>query len=225
MNVILSGNAELDSKMGGGIPVGSLTLIEGNSGSGKSVLTQQLISGALDGGLKVALFTNEDSVPGFVRQMNSIDLDILDFLLIGRLRVYPIEIAHLQSKAPQLLMHYIQHRPEDLIIVDSLTSGVRTADQKDILKFFENAKRLCTSGKSIIVTIHSDVMPNDLLGPLRSTCDAHFILNAEQDGQQIVKTLQVGKVRGAANATGAIVGFDVEPGWGLRVVPISKARG
>jgi len=41
----------------------------------------------------------------------------------------------------------------------------------------------------------------------------------------LVKTLQVAKIRGAASVTGAIVGFDVEPGWGMRVIPISKARG
>ena len=47
---ISSGNLELDKKMGGGIPEGSLTLIEGQSDSGKSVLVQQLTWGALQDG-------------------------------------------------------------------------------------------------------------------------------------------------------------------------------
>ncbi len=39
--IISTGNAEIDTKLGGGIPVGSLALVEGQSASGKSVLAQQ----------------------------------------------------------------------------------------------------------------------------------------------------------------------------------------
>jgi flagellar protein FlaH len=56
-------------------------------------------------------------------------------------------------------------------------------------------------------------------------CDAHLKLRSEQDGNRMVKTLEVAKVRGAGSMTGAVVGFEVEPGWGMRVIPISKARG
>lgn len=37
-SMISTGNGELDGKMGGGIPLKTLTLIEGDSGAGKSVL-------------------------------------------------------------------------------------------------------------------------------------------------------------------------------------------
>jgi flagellar protein FlaH len=99
------------------------------------------------------------------------------------------------------------------------------AEDRQILNFFEGCKRICAKGKTVIVTIHSDAFDSDLLNPIRSMCDAHLMLKAEQDGQRLVKTLQVAKVRGASSVTGAIVGFEVEPGWGMRVIPISKARG
>ena len=38
--VVSTGNSEIDKKLGGGIPLGSMTLIEGESDSGKSVLSQ-----------------------------------------------------------------------------------------------------------------------------------------------------------------------------------------
>ena len=46
-NIVATGQPELDKKLGGGIPLGSLTLLEGQSGSGKSVMSQQLIWGSL----------------------------------------------------------------------------------------------------------------------------------------------------------------------------------
>jgi flagellar protein FlaH len=94
-----------------------------------------------------------------------------------------------------------------------------------VLSFFEQCKRLCASGVTILVTLHDHAVQGDLIDALRSMCDAHLELRSEQDGQKLVKTLQVAKIRGAASVTGAIVGFDVEPGWGMRVIPISKARG
>jgi len=225
--VISSGNSELDSRMGGGLPTGSLTLIEGSSGAGKSVLSQQIVWGALQDGFKAALFTTENTVKSLVPQMQSIDLDILDFLLLGHLRIYPIELSHLGQNAPSALIRALKtERNCEVIIVDSFTSAAMYgATDAQLLNFFEECKRLCSRGISIIVTIHADAFDSDVINPIRSMCDAHLKLFSEQDGQRLVKTLQVAKIRGAASVTGAIFGFDVEPGWGLRVIPISKARG
>jgi flagellar protein FlaH len=43
-------------------------------------------------------------------------------------------------------------------------------------------------------------------------------------GDRLMKVLEVAKVRGADKNTGNIVSFDVEPGWGMRIIPISKAK-
>jgi flagellar protein FlaH len=224
---IASGNPELDGKMGGGIPIGSLTLIEGTSGAGKSVLSQQLIWGSLQQGFAVSLFTSENSVKSLVSQMQSIDLDILDFLLLGKFRVFPMQLARLGGQAPATLARaMLRERRQDILIVDSFTSAIAHSSMDlQVLSFFEQCKRLCASGVTILVTLHDHAVQGDLIDALRSMCDAHLELRSEQDGQKLVKTLQVAKIRGAASVTGAIVGFDVEPGWGMRVIPISKARG
>jgi flagellar protein FlaH len=55
-------------------------------------------------------------------------------------------------------------------------------------------------------------------------CDAHLRLRIEEMGDRLMKVLEVAKVRGADKNTGNIVSFDVEPGWGMRIIPISKAK-
>lgn len=227
--VISSGNMELDSKMGGGLPVGSLVLIEGSSGAGKSVLSQQIMHGALVDGFRVSLFTSENTVKSLVRQMESIDLDILDYLLLGKFKVYPMELSHLRERATAEVIAAMKRedgREYDLIVVDSFTSAVvHTTRDQVILSYFEESKRLCANGATIIVTLHEHGIPGELITRIRSMCDANLRLHTDQDGQKLVKTLEVAKIQGAASSTGAIVGFDVEPGWGMRVIPISKARG
>ncbi|MBM3956533.1 MAG: flagellar accessory protein FlaH, partial [Gemmatimonadetes bacterium] len=59
---------------------------------------------------------------------------------------------------------------------------------------------------------------------LRSMCDAHLQLRVEEVGDQLVKVLEVAKIRGASKNTGNIVTFDVEPNIGMKVIPISKAQ-
>lgn len=240
---ISSGNAELDGKMGGGLPVGSLALIEGSSGAGKSVLSQQIMYGALQDGYRASVFTTENTVKSMISQMQSIDMDVFDFLLLGKFRVYPVELSKLgRGAAFALIAAMKQERgdslpfqsgaagrrkhAQDILVVDSLTSAIGHATgEKQIISFFEECKRMCATGTTIIVTLHSQAVSGDLISPIRSMCDAHLNLRSEQDGQRLVKTLEVAKIRGAASGTGAIVGFDVEPGWGMRVIPISKARG
>ncbi len=225
--IISTGNPELDSRLGGGIPVGSLALIEGGAGSGKSVLAQQMVYGSLMGGLRVALFTGENSVKSLVSQMQRLGLDILDFLLLGKLRIYPIELTHLGGQAPVTLLQAIKKElKRDLIIIDSFTAAaVHTSDERMIVSFFDEAKRLCARGASVVIILHSQALDANLMDTIGSKCDAHLLLRSERDGQRIVKTLEVAKIRGAERTTGAIVGFEVEPGWGMRVIPISKARG
>jgi flagellar protein FlaH len=225
--IISSQNMELDSKMGGGLPVGCLTLVEGMSGSGKSVLSQQMAFGALKDSYRVSLFTSENTVKSLMKQMASIDLDVLDFLLLGKLRVYPIELSGQRDHAQKSLLTALQDQTDrDLLIIDSFTSVIAHGDiDSRVINFFEECKRICSKEITIIVTLHSDVISDELIGTVRSLCDANLRLHVQQDGQRMVKTLEVAKIQGAASATGAVVGFEVEPGWGMRVIPISKARG
>lgn len=220
---ISTGNGELDGKMGGGIPLGSLTLIEGDSGAGKSVLSQQMMRGSLDDGYTVSLFTSENTVSSLVKQMRSLSLNIIDYLLLGKIRVFPIEVARLGDEAPATLMKAMKSETNrDMIYVDSLTSAIPHSSPKEVVGFFEECKRLCADGATVVIVIHSHGLVRELLIRLRSLCDAHLQLRTEEIGNKLVKTLEVTKVRGADKRTGNIVSFEVEPGWGMRVIPINK---
>jgi flagellar protein FlaH len=50
--IISTGYPEIDKKLADGLPLESLTLIEGENDTGKSVITQQIIWGGLKGGFK-----------------------------------------------------------------------------------------------------------------------------------------------------------------------------
>ncbi len=226
--VISTGDTELDKKMGGGIPVGSLTLIEGQSDAGKSVFSQQLLWGCLNNKYKASLFTTENTVKSLITQMQSLNMDIVDHLLLDHFRIYPIQMMKAKETPEQmfqLLLRAIEsERGQDVIFLDSLTSFITHAPIEETISFFEHCKDYCNEGMSIFNVIHSYAFSEGTLIRIRSMCDAHFRLRIEEIGSQLVKSLEVAKIRGADKTTGNIIAFDVEPRWGMRILPQSKAK-
>jgi flagellar protein FlaH len=224
--VVSTGNLEIDSKMGGGIPLCSLTLIEGHSGAGKSVLAQQMIWGSLHDGFQLSLFTTENTVKSLVTQMQSLNIDILDFVLLNKFKVYPMEVARLKEEALGNLLQAIKaERGRDMVFIDALTPCIVHTPVDEILGYFEECKRLCSDGMTIIAVLHSHAVNKDLLVRIQSLCDAHLRLRTEEVGERLVKIMEVSKVRGASKKTGNIVSFEIEPDWGMRIIPMSKAQG
>jgi flagellar protein FlaH len=224
--LISTGNHDLDQKMGGGVPINSMILIEGDSGAGKSVLSQQMMHGCLVEGYRISFFTSENNVKSLIKQMRSLNLDVLDYVLLDKLRVFPIETSRLGKDAPTVLMQAMRkEKGREMIFIDSLTSSIPASSDREVLGFFEECKRLCGDGATVVGIIHSHGLTRELLTRIRSLCDAHLRLRTEEVGNKLVKTLEVTKVRGAEQTTGNIVSFEVEPGWGIRVIPINKVKG
>ncbi len=227
-NIISTGHAEIDKKLGGGIPCGSLVFIEGQSDAGKSVFCQQIIWGSLNNDFKVMLFTTENTVKSLVPQMDSLGLGILDHLLLGRFRIYNIKSSQIKGAAHAAFDTIIKTIDESedyqLCSVDSLTSIVSQTKGDETLSYFESCKTLCDKGRTIVNVAHSYAFEQDFLIRIRSVCDAHFKLLIEKVGDKLVKTLEVAKIRGAAQSTGNILSFDVEPEIGMKIMPMSRAK-
>ncbi len=225
-NIISSGNSEIDRKMGGGIPISSLSLIEGENDSGKSVLVQQMMWGGLNQGKNITIFTTENTVKSLLKQMKSLSLDISDYFIIGQTKIFPIHVKghKMIGNLLQFILKSMERCKEDVIIIDSLTVFVMHSTEDDIINFFTGCKNLCDTGKTILITVHGYAFSDNLMIRIRSVCDAHLHLKIEEVGDKLIKTLEVAKIRGAQKSTGNIISFDVDPGFGLRIIPISKAK-
>ncbi len=227
---IITGVPEVDEKLGGGIPPGSLCLVEGHSDSGKSVLCQHLTNGTLiTGEISVAYYTTENNIKSLISQMDSLAMNVLDHFLADHLRIYPLVFRSNMKggqKAFLVLTNHFAHLPKEfkLIIVDSITLLIAHSNPVAIIDFFSRCKDLCDQGLTIIVVAHSYAFEEDILSRTRSLCDARFRLRLEQVGDSMIKLMEVLKVRGAERATGDVVSFDIEPKLGMRIIPLAKAR-
>jgi flagellar protein FlaH len=218
---------DIDKKLGGGLPLHSVTLVEGDPESGKSVLVQQLSFSAVKEGLKTVMFLSEGNARDYLEQMNSLGMSTTDYYLLRRLSVYPTNFRVEQDRAERLiqrLLRYIEKGEHDLVVVDSITPLLFQFDARYVLSFLATCKELANTGRTVMVTLHSYAINESLRLRAGSIVDAHLRLRIEEMGKQVVRTLEVSKIRGAVKTIGNSVSFSVEPGLGLKSIPISKTK-
>ena len=81
----LEDHDRLNKELGGGIPRGSIVLMEGDYGAGKSAISQRMTYGFCEEETTVSMLSTELTVGGFLDQMNSLSYDVVDHLLDERL--------------------------------------------------------------------------------------------------------------------------------------------
>ncbi len=230
---------ELDTALGGGIPVPSVALIEGNNNSGKTVLSQQFLYGALSQGYGVTVITTENTPRGYLAQMDLLHADVRQPFIRGTLRIVPIHVKNIVwteyrlSRLLSTLTGFIANEKSRVIIIDSLTYLCAEASLDDILTFFSRVRKLAEPNyyemsKAFICTIHGDFHGNNseqLLIRIRSLCDVHIELNKEVAQGQVVRSIEVPKLKGSKLMANKVTRFEVHPAFGIRVVSTSEAMG
>ena len=174
------------------------------------------------------MLTTENTVKSMLRHMNSLNLEVLDYLLLGRLKIYPVKAMRAKSGADHALQTLeaalLRQWEQDLIIIDSITTFVAHSTPEQVIAFFEECKSYCDQGMTIALIAHAYAFNDTMLVRIASMCDVHLRLALENVGDRLIKTIEVSKIRGAQMSTGNIISFDVEPGVGMKIIPFSKAR-
>ena len=236
---ISTNNRELDNAFGGGLPIPSLVLVEGNNDSGKTVISQQFLYGAIHGGLDATVLTTENTTRSFLSQMKLLHLDLDRVFIEGKLRVIPIHVKNIVwteyrlSKLLATLTSFIEKNKSKLFLIDSLTYMFAEAGIDDILTFFSRLKKLTepsdpeiAKAKTVIGTLHPNFHGDEseeVLVRIRALCDAHIKLSKDVASGQIMRRIEVAKLKGSQLMTNKITSFEIHPAFGVRVVPTSEA--
>ena len=229
--VVRALNPELDRKIGE-LRCPFLCLIEGPNDSGKSVLAQQYTYGALNMGLRALYITTETGARSLLKSMEEITLLVRHHFLTGRLQIFELHVKNLEwdselsARFLELILRTMHVRKKyNLYIIDSLTYLVTHARPEDILNFFTETRNIVDDEeKSVIITVHPYAFDQEMLIRMRSVCDVHFILSIKEIGNRIIKILQVPKLKGAVKPSSITLSFDVDPAFGIRVLPFSQAK-
>ncbi|KAF1048618.1 MAG: Circadian clock protein kinase KaiC [Herbaspirillum frisingense] len=221
--LLRTGIAGFDEILGGGLPEGSLYLIQGLAGSGKTTLACQIGFMQAREGRKVMVLTL--IAESHAKMLNHVsNFDFFDDSLVGSRMLMLSGYASLASEGLRGLLRLItaelnRHRP-GMLIIDGFRS-VRDSGPSDL-----NLSEFMHALNSLVFTMNCTTI---LLSPVEGNMpesentlvDGVIEHSQYESGMQLVREIKVFKVRGANHMLGKHV-FEINAG-GVQIFPRFEA--
>ncbi|SNZ05604.1 flagellar protein FlaH [Natronoarchaeum philippinense] len=241
-NLGLEERDRVNPSLGGGLPEGSIVLIEGKHGAGKSVITQRFCYGLCETGTNVTYVSAEHTAGGLIKQMGSMEYDIVDHLLREQLLFLHADVDTVDTingdedpepstgreLITQMMRAEVMWR-SDVIIFDGFDGILlhdphyeaisEHGDADDIMQnLITYFRQIVGQDKTIVLTVNPDSLSRTALRPLRDVSNVYLSLEMESIGNEVRRKMVVKKFAGMGNQVDDNIGFAVQSGRGLTIV-------
>jgi len=230
-SIISTSNEEVDRQFGGGLPIPSFVVIEGDHGTGKSAINAQIMKGFLDSKYKI-LCVIENNVSDYLQKMKSITFNFVKSFVRDSMSFIPIYISNakwteenVRKILPTIKEHVLKKMEYfDIIVIDSISPIISSSDNKTMLEFITFCKNLVSKGKTVIISFHSSDLPKYVNTAFIGAADVYFKLGGAMVGDKEVRTLKIVKLLGAKDSPESGFAFEVDMIFGIKIVPVSMAN-
>jgi len=220
-----TGVPNLDEVLGGGLPRGSLTIIVGPPGSGKTTLANQMAFAAARAGRKAMVFTAlsepTSKLIAHLRTFSFYDPEVIgeqvQFLSLQQFLTEGLEATG------EEMINTAHKAGAGLVVLDGFR-GIRgvDVDQQAARRFlFDVGTTLSTLGTTTIITSEADARDPSFF-PEATTADVIIGLHYDLRGVRQWRNVEIIKMRGAAPLQG-LHGFGLDHD-GVVVFPRLEAR-
>ena len=211
----------LANAMGARLPNRSLWMIQGEVGSGKSLVSQRIIFGLLENGSKVLVVTTELTTRGWIEQMESIGYGVTDALTNGNLMIFS-RFGTVAEPIPNVGLEEVLNseaiEEADIVVIDSASSLMPDGmDDQARFDMIQRLRKIASTGRSLMLMVDRDEMDAKLLHSLRASAEVVLDLSTNLIGGDLKRTLLVTRYLRAAGPVQSSIGWRVEPGMGFIV--------
>jgi flagellar protein FlaH len=212
----------LHRHLGGGLPKGTLAILSGGVGSGKSALIQRLVYGMLLHQHSITLISTETTTKGFLDQMESLDYPIKKYLLEGKIRFVPVFPLIGQAKKRTDFLQRLMSTPAlfetEVIIIDTFSALVMNdIDESRSLSTISFLKKITGKSRTVIMSIDPTDLPPEIMSPFRSVADILIELKTDIIEGEMEHIFYVTRYSHALGPVSTAVGFRIEPRAGFIV--------
>jgi circadian clock protein KaiC len=172
--LLLSGVSELDAITGGGLDVGTSTLILGPVGAGKSTIATQYVFHALRQKRKAACYLFEESRERFLNRAAGTGMDLRQYESQGDLLVRPVDPAEISpGEFTSHLRAAIEEDGVEVVLIDSLTGYLNAMPNERflIVQMHEILSYLNNRGVLTILTLPQ----HGFVGQMTSQVDLSYM--------------------------------------------------
>lgn len=174
---VASGIAELDEMLHGGLERGTVSLITGPTGVGKTTFGLQFMKEAAGRGERSVIYTFEEDDVTIKKRCEGINIPVYEMLENGKLNIVQIEPLQM---TPDEFAHMVRHEVEDndtrIVMIDSI-SGYRLSMQGDDLIKHLHIQTKYLRMKGVTVLLINEV--HRLGDPVRATeIDVSYLMDS-----------------------------------------------
>jgi circadian clock protein KaiC len=203
---ISSGLPELDSLLGGGLARGTVTMLIGPSGSGKSSLALQYVMAAARRAESAAIFSFDETFMTFAERAAALGVDVRPVVASGHMAWEEIKPSRI---SPGEFIWQVRRQVEDrgvrLVVIDSLNSylAAMPEEQALMLQMHELLKYLDSRGVTTLLIVAQHGLVGELHAPvdLSFLSDAIVLLRFFEIGGEVRKAISVVKKRSGRHET------------------------
>lgn len=196
-----SGNAGLDSLLGGGLDRGTSCLMLGPAGSGKSTVAMQFAVAAAQRGERVYFFLFDENLRTMVRRGESLGMPVQRLIDEGKIVARQVDPAELP---PGEFIHIVQDGIEKgggrVVVIDSLNGYLQAMPAASFLaiQLHEMQTFLALQGVVTLMTVAQHGILGQMQAPLDVTylADSVLLMRYFEQSGAIRKAISVVKKRG-----------------------------
>tara|TARA_B110000305_G_scaffold47238_1_gene50446 strand:+ start:13912 stop:14655 length:744 start_codon:yes stop_codon:yes gene_type:complete len=211
----------LADSMGLRLPNRSLYVLQGGVGGGKSLVSQRLVYGMVENGVKVLVITTELTTRGWIEQMESIGYGITDAIRDGKLMVFSRYGSIAESTPDVDLIQLLDSEAvelADVVVIDSASSLMPSnLDDAHRFKLMQRLRQISSQGRSLMLCVDPVEMDEKLMHNLRSSAEVVLDLMTTMIGGEIKRNVVVTRYLRAAGPVQTSIGWRVEPSMGFIV--------
>ncbi|WP_435316953.1 ATPase domain-containing protein [Haloarchaeobius sp. TZWSO28] len=138
-----TGLSEMDSLLSGGIERGTVTVISGPSGVGKTTTGSQLMSAAAERGERSVIYMFEESTDTFVHRSEAIGIPVKEMQAKGTLEIVEVEpLAVSSDEFAHMVRQEVEEKGAKLVMIDGI-SGYRLSIRGDDDDLVRELHALC----------------------------------------------------------------------------------
>ena len=225
----LTGFEHLEQMIGGPIPRGSSLLLIGDPGSGKTVLSYELLHDELEAGRPCALLSYDAFPEDVQARMSEFGWDIISSLRKGRLKIIdcysglagqgegalrdPSDLTELNIQVTSFITK-AKNVPVTLIL-DSLTPIFNGVEAKQAVNFLQTVgAKVKKTGGLFVLTASKGAVPEDAIAKIKSIMDGVIELTLVRHGRKALRYLSILKME-RRRITIDTAQFDIARGRGL----------
>jgi circadian clock protein KaiC len=202
--LLKSGVPAMDQLVGGGLPVGSSTLITGPAGTGKTLLVLQYLQAAVKRGERAAMFVFDEELGLLFSRAKGLGIDLAELHSSGKMHIEQMDAAELSpGEFSQRVRRAVDSEAIGTVAIDSLNGYHASMPEEQFLTLHlhELIQYLNRRGATTFMTLAQSGMVGEMKSPVDLTylADSVLMLRYFEAFGRVRRAISAVKKRGGAH--------------------------